>query len=121
MTDLDVDPERLKEAAAQLRLAIDYAQTASEYSREADPDWWMWGIQGLVFAPVYFALADGWRSLLSDTGGAIEGLSGRLDGSAGTYEDIDSTIGEEFGKVATDIEAAVGDFAGSNQRQGRFR
>lgn len=110
MPSIDVAPEDLRAAAEKLRLAIDYADKASEYSTEADPDWWMWGLPGLVTAPIYFALADGWRDLLAKTSGAIEGLSTRLEDTSGGYEDIDSFISEDFGKLLTDVEDATGDY-----------
>lgn len=110
MTSLSVNPEDLRAAAQKLRQAIDYADKASEYSTEADPDWWMWGLPGLVTAPIYFTLADGWRDLLSKTGGAIEGLSARLEDTSGGYEDIDSFISDDFGKLLTDLEGATGDY-----------
>lgn len=115
MASLAVNPEDLTAAAAKLREAISYADKASEYSTEADPDWWMWGVPGLITAPIYFALADGWRDLLSEAGQAIEGLSQRIEDSSNGYVEIDSTIGEGFGSLLTDLSGAYGDYKSNTQ------
>jgi hypothetical protein len=115
VTSLAVNPDDLTSAATKLREAIDYANKASEYSTEADPEWWMWGLPGLVTAPIYFALADGWRNLLADTGEAIEGLSQRVEDSANGYVEIDSTISEGFGSLLTDLSDAYGDYKSGTQ------
>jgi hypothetical protein len=115
MDNIGVNPEDLTAAATKLREAISYADQASEYSTEADPDWWMWGLPGLVTAPIYFALADGWRGLLSDTGQAIEGLSKRIEDSSNGYVEIDSTISEGFASLATDLSDAYGDYKSGTQ------
>lgn len=115
MASIDVNPEDLAAAASKLRQAIDYADKASEYSTEADPEWWMWGLPGVVTAPIYFALADGWRDLLSETGQAIEGLSQRLEDCGNGYTDIDSVISEEFGSLLTDLSGAYGDYKSATQ------
>lgn len=116
MPSIGVDPEQLRTAATKLRVACEYAQKASDHATEADPDWWMWGLPGLVFSPVYFALADGWRELLSNTSGAIEGVCGRLDGTSGSYEDIEATIDEDLAKLLTRAEEPVGDYARSSRQ-----
>jgi hypothetical protein len=110
-----INPDDLGAAAAKLRLAIDYADKASDYSEEADPDWWMWGLPGVVTADLYFTLADGWRGLLSDAGQGIEGLAKRLEDSGTGWSDVDSFLGEDFAKVLTDLEGATGDFVRGTQ------
>ncbi len=115
MTSLAVNPDDLNSAATKLRQAVDYADQASQYSTEADPDWWMWGLPGLVTAPIYFALADGWRNLLAETGQAIEGLSQRIEDSSNGYVEIDSTISEGFGSLLTDLSDARGDYKSATQ------
>lgn len=115
MPSIDVNPDDLTAAASKLREAVSYADMASEYSTEADPEWWMWGLPGVVTADIYFTLADGWRSLLSETGQAIEGLSQRLDDSVNGYVEIDSVIGEEFGSLLTDLSGAYGDYKDATQ------
>lgn len=117
MPSIQVDPESLRTTAQQLRLAIDYADKASEYSTEADPDPWMWGLAGIPMSMVYFPLADGWRDLLSKTGQAIEGVATRLEDTSGGYEDIDSTISSEFATLLTGIQGAVGEYARDTQNQ----
>ncbi|MEU6857682.1 hypothetical protein AB0B28_02210 [Glycomyces sp. NPDC046736] len=115
MSGLGVNPDDLTAAATKLREAISYADKASEYSTEADPEWWMWGVAGLVTAPLYFALADGWRDLLKETGEAIDGLSQRLEDSKDGYVEIDSTIGEGFASLLTDLSGAAGDYKSNTQ------
>lgn len=115
MSSVQVNAEDLKAAATKLREAISYADKASEYSTEADPDWWMWGLCGAPSAAIYFPLADAWREKLSEVGQAIEGLSKRLEDSSAGWEDMDSFISEEFAKVLTDVEGAAGDFVRGTQ------
>ncbi|MBO3735591.1 hypothetical protein [Glycomyces niveus] len=115
MPSIDVNPDDLTAAASKLREAVSYADMASQYSTEADPEWWMWGLPGVVTAPIYFALADGWRDLLAETGQAIEGLSQRLEDSCNGYVEIDSVVGEEFGSLLTDLSGAYNDYKDSTQ------
>jgi hypothetical protein len=115
MPSIDVNPDDLTAAASKLRQAVSYADMASDYSTEADPEWWMWGLPGLVTAPIYFALADGWRNLLSETGQAIEGLSQRLEDSCNGYVEIDTVVSEEFGSLLTDLSDAYGDYKDGTQ------
>lgn len=115
MSSVQVNAEDLNAAATKLREAIGYADKASEYSTEADPDWWMWGLCGAPSAAVYFPLADAWRGKLSEVGQAIEGLSKRLEDSSAGWADMDSFIGEEFMKLLTDVGDAAGDYVRGTQ------
>ncbi|MFC4337123.1 hypothetical protein [Salininema proteolyticum] len=117
MTGFNADPEKLDAAAAKLREAIDYTESASQYSEEADPDWWMWGLPGLMFAGPYFLAAEGWRTLMEEVGQGIEGLAGRLDGTSGNYTDIDSIVGEKFAGLLVEAEGSVDKFTSSNQKK----
>lgn len=111
----EINPEELRATAQQLRLAIDYADKASEYSTEADPDAWMWGVAGIPMSMIYFPLADGWRDLLSKTGQAIDGVATRLEDTSGGWEDIDSTLSKDFATVLTDLTGAVNEYNADTQ------
>lgn len=107
MPSPDVDPERLRAAATKLRLAITYADMASQYSTEADPDPWMWGLAGIPMSMLYFPLADGWRDLLTKAGESIDGVATRLEDSGASWEDVDTLMSEEFTKLASGIADAA--------------
>jgi hypothetical protein len=115
MPSPDVDPEQLRAAASKLREAISYADKASEYSTEADPDEWMWGIAGIPMSAIYFPLADGWRDLLSKAGQGIDGVATRLEDSGASWEDVDTLMGEEFTKLATGIVDATNEHSRDTQ------
>ncbi|WP_025272313.1 hypothetical protein [Haloglycomyces albus] len=120
MSGFSVDTEELEAAAKRLREAITYLEQASSYSEEADPDWWMWGLPGLIFAPKYFAYSDSWRGFLDKTVSSVEGLAGRLDGSKGNYDDIDSAMSEDMARIVNDVEASYNTYANSNQKEKKY-
>jgi hypothetical protein len=111
----EIEPEQLRAAAGKLREAISYADKASEYSTEADPDPWMWGLAGIPMSMLYFPLADGWRDLLSKAGQGIDGVATRLEDSGASWEDVDTMMSEEFAKIATGIVDATNEYSKDTQ------
>lgn len=107
----EIEPEQLRAAASKLREAMSYADKAAEYSTEADPDPWMWGIAGIPMSMLYFPLADGWRDLLTKAGEGIDGVATRLEDSGASWEDVDTLMSEEFTKIATGLAGAANEYS----------
>ncbi|MCC3763914.1 hypothetical protein K3N28_12650 [Glycomyces sp. TRM65418] len=100
MTWIDVDAEKLRAAASTLHQSEGEIQSLADYAKEADPDWWMWGVSGLVMAPVYFALADVFHSSMADAVDAVSGLADRIGECADEHEGNDAAIAAELEKIA---------------------
>ncbi|MDA1363026.1 hypothetical protein O1R50_25660 [Glycomyces luteolus] len=111
----EIEPDLLRAAATKLREAMSYADKASEYSTEADPDPWMWGLAGIPMSMLYFPLADGWRDLLSKASQGIDGVATRLEDSGASWEDVDTLMSEEFAKLATGLAGAANEYSKDTQ------
>ncbi|MFC3493319.1 hypothetical protein [Glycomyces rhizosphaerae] len=111
----EIEPELLRAAAGKLCEAMSYADKAAEYSTEADPDPWRWGIAGIPMSMLYFSLADGWRDLLTKAGGGIDGVATGLEDSGAFWEDVDTLMGEEFTKLATGLAGAANEYSKDTQ------
>lgn len=111
----EIEPEQLRAAAGKLREAMSYADKAAEYSTEADPDAWMWGVAGIPMSMLYFPLADGWRDLLTKAGEGIDGVATRLEDSGASWEDVDTLMSEEFTKIATELVDAGNEYSKDTQ------
>ncbi|QSB05175.1 type VII secretion target [Natronoglycomyces albus] len=104
MTWIDVDAEGLRDAANKLRQAETEIKALGNYAEEADPDLWMFGLAGVGFAGLYFAIAKGIvHPAFSDAEQAVEGICTRLEDCADEYEDCDEGIAQELDKIGQDI------------------
>lgn len=104
MTWIDVDAEKLREAATALHQSEGEIQSLADYAKEADPEWWMWGVAGLVMAPAYFALADVFHSSMAESVEAVSGLAGRITECADEHEGNDAAIAAELEKIASEMQ-----------------
>jgi uncharacterized protein YukE len=103
MTWIDVDPEKLRAAAAALHQSEGEIQSLADYAQEADPEWWMWGVAGLVMAPAYFALADFFHTSMTDSIDAVSGLADRIDECAAEHSASDVEIAADLGKIGAEL------------------
>lgn len=104
MTWINVDAEKLNQAAATLRETKGEIQALADYAREADPDWWMWGLGGIPFAALYFPITEGvFHPALEGAQEAIEGLSARLEECAAEHGDNDEAIAEDLANIGEEI------------------
>jgi hypothetical protein len=104
MSWIDVDAEKLKLAASGLEQAEGEVEALATYAKEADPDWWTWGVAGIVMAPVYFGVAEIFHSSIRDAREAVAGLAGRLDDCATEHEGNDEAIALELEKIGQELE-----------------
>jgi uncharacterized protein YukE len=108
MTWIDVEAEKLRQAAASLRETKGEVQALADYAHEADPDWWMWGLGGIPFAALYFGVSEGvFHPALKDSQEAIEGLCARLEACAQEHEDNDDAIAKDLEKIAAELEGGA--------------
>jgi hypothetical protein len=104
---IDVDAERLRSAAAALREATGEVEALADYAREADPDWWTWGLGGLPFAALYFGVSETvFHPALEDAGEAVEGLCSRLEECAEAHEANDAAIATGLRRIGADLSDA---------------
>ncbi|MEU6248038.1 hypothetical protein [Glycomyces sp. NPDC047010] len=83
----DVDIEAVLDAAAHLRSVRGDFDEVAGYTADADPDWWMLGVQGLAWAQQYELSADRIRTILNKYGpatGVEKDTDGDLWASAGS-------------------------------------
>ncbi|GAB3220021.1 hypothetical protein GCM10027447_03870 [Glycomyces halotolerans] len=105
MSWIDVDADKLETAASTIRGTAAEVEHLAEYAREADPDWWMWGLGGIPFAALYFGVAEmAVHPALEDAAASIEGLADRLDDCARDHRDNDDEIAAELEKIGQDID-----------------
>ncbi|RRR99454.1 type VII secretion target [Glycomyces terrestris] len=101
---IDVDPQRLRDAAAQLKPTADEVQAVADYARESDPDWWTWGLGGLPFAGLYFGVSElVFHPCLEDAKAGIEGLCARLEECADAHQDADDGIAADLARIAAEL------------------
>ncbi|GAA1660780.1 hypothetical protein GCM10009830_02340 [Glycomyces endophyticus] len=101
---IDVDPQKLRDAAAQIRTTAGEVQAVADYARESDPDWWTWGLGGIPFAGLYFGVSEGvFHPALEDAQAAIEGLCARLDECADAHQSNDAGIAADLAKIAAQL------------------
>lgn len=104
MTWIDVDAEKLHEAASALHQSEGEIQSLADYAKEADPDWWMWGVAGLVMAPIYFGVAEIFHSTIAESIDAVSGLAERIDECATEHSDNDDAIASALEKIGSELE-----------------
>ncbi|WP_026925639.1 type VII secretion target [Glycomyces arizonensis] len=104
MSWIDVDAEKLKQAASGLHQAEGEVEALADYAKEADPDWWMWGVAGIVMAPIYFGVAEIFHSSIGDARDAVSGLATRLEDCADEHEGNDQAIAAELEKIGQELE-----------------
>jgi hypothetical protein len=98
----DIDTEAVLEAVGSLRLVRGDFDEVANYTAEADPDWWMWGAPGAVFAQQYEASALQIRVILFKLGPAMDGICSQIEASCAAYDEAD-------GSASVDICDAGGD------------
>ncbi|WP_026928636.1 type VII secretion target [Glycomyces tenuis] len=103
MSWINVDAEKLKQAASGLQEAEGQVEALATYAKEADPDWWTWGVAGIVMAPVYFGVAQIFHSSIGDARDAVSSLAGRLEDCAAEHEGNDEAIARELEKIGQEI------------------
>ncbi|THV34378.1 type VII secretion target [Glycomyces buryatensis] len=104
MTWIDVDAEKVRQAASTLRETKTEVQAVADYAHEADPDWWMWGLAGIPFAALYFAATEMvFHPALEDAQEAIEGLCVRLEDCADDHEASDAEVAQELEKLGEEL------------------
>ncbi|MEU5871832.1 type VII secretion target [Glycomyces sp. NPDC047369] len=104
MTWINVDAEKLRQAAAALHESEGEIQALADYAKEADPEWWMWGVAGLVMAPAYFALAEYFHSAVTDSVDAVSGLADRIQACADEHDGNDAAIAAELARIGGDLK-----------------
>lgn len=104
MSWIDVDAAKLRQAASGLQQAEGEVEALATYAKEADPDWWTWGIAGIVMAPIYFNVADIFHTSIAEAGEAVSGLAGRLEDCADEHEGNDEAIAQELEKIGQELE-----------------
>jgi hypothetical protein len=105
---IDVDAQKLTEAAAGLKQAGGEVEALGAYAKEADPDWWTWGVAGIVMAPIYFSVAEIFHSSIADAKDAVVGLGTRLEECAEEHAGNDEEIAAELKKIGGEIESGGG-------------
>ena len=104
---IDVDAEKLRQAAAALRETTGEVEALADYAHEADPDWWTWGLGGIPFAALYFGVSElVFHPALKDAGEAVEGLSARLEECAAAHEDNDAAIAAGLEQIGSELKGA---------------
>lgn len=104
MASIYVDPEELRQAASTIRETEGEIDNVTNYAKEADPDWWIWGLPGLVMAPIYFMAADFFHQNIGNAKEAIDGLATNIEACADAYDDIDTQVGSGFDQIAGAME-----------------
>ena len=105
MTWIDVDAAELRTAAETLRGVSGEAEALADYAKEADPDWWMWGLGGSPFAALYFPIVEGHiHPAFKEVVDAIEGLASSLDDCADDHEGNDEEIAKQLEKIAAELD-----------------
>lgn len=106
MTWIDVDAEKLRTAASTLQGVAGEAGSLADYAKEADPDWWMWGLGGIPFAALYFPVAMGVvHPAFQEVVDSIEGLSASLQACADDHAGNEDAIASGLERIAGQIEA----------------
>jgi hypothetical protein len=105
---IDVDAEKLRQAASAIRETIGEVEALADYAHEADPDWWTWGLGGIPFAALYFGVSEMvFHPALKDAGEAIEGLCSRLEECAAAHEDTDTAIAGDLERIASEMKGGA--------------
>ncbi|WP_025272263.1 WXG100 family type VII secretion target [Haloglycomyces albus] len=104
MTSFNVDPEQLRQSSSGLKGTEGEIDELAEYAKEADPDWWIWGLPGLVMAPPYFMVADFFHSSISDAKEAIDGVAEGVEKAADKYEEVDDAIAKKINSITEHID-----------------
>lgn len=101
---IDVDPQKLRDAASQIKQSAGEVRAVADYARESDPDWWTWGLGGIPFAGLYFGVSElVFHPSLEDSQAAIEGLCARLEECADAHQDNDAGIAAELQRIASEM------------------
>ncbi|MFC4336874.1 WXG100 family type VII secretion target [Salininema proteolyticum] len=105
MTGFSVDPEQLRQSSGDIKQAESEIDQLAEYAKEADPDWWMWGLPGLVLAPPYFMVANFFHQSIADAKEAVDGVATGVEKAADKYEEIDEEIAKQVGNIGETLDS----------------
>lgn len=104
--EIIVDCDSLEYTSRQLLEATDYFNQAAQYAKDADPDWWMWGISGTPFAAIYFPASNGMQWLFSQVGPGLEGVVETIDENVAQYRQLEEDLEKIFDGMCDLIDAA---------------
>ena len=85
--------EGCADALARLR---ERAANIVALAEDADPEWYIWGLPGLVFAPIYWAFADDLHHLLALMEQSLDEKAYALQCTAQAYRDVDDHHAQQF-------------------------
>jgi hypothetical protein len=104
MTSFQVDPDQVRAGASALKGTTAEIEALADYAQEANPDWWMWGLPGLFFAPPYFAIAQYFQNELKEVAEAVECLAEGIEDCAEDYAACDAEAEHDLTAVGGDLE-----------------
>ncbi|WP_025272607.1 type VII secretion target [Haloglycomyces albus] len=87
--DVAAEPDDLESGAEKIRKSGDEIDNLLDYMQESNPDWWAWGMPGLVFAGIYFNGVELIRNQVEEDKQALEGVAKKVEKAAKNYRDTD--------------------------------
>lgn len=84
---LHVDFDGMSKAETRLTGLSADSRKIAEVARDADPEWYVWGLTGIPLAAGYFPLADDVHQHLSDLSEALTANAARLNECARQYRE----------------------------------
>ena len=84
---LHVDFDGMSKARARLDGLSQDSRKIAETAKDADPEWYVWGLTGIPLAAAYFPLADDVHRHLADLAEALSANATRLDHCARQYRE----------------------------------
>jgi len=83
----EVNLDELATAESELRDYSENGEDVAALAADADPEWYIWGLPGLILAPRYFELADEVHGHLKDMHEALAAHAERIKICADSYGD----------------------------------
>ncbi|GAB3995010.1 hypothetical protein GCM10029992_11090 [Glycomyces albus] len=103
---VEVDPDAIRAEGERLKgLAGDFGIVA-DYATDADPDWHMWGVPGVMLAQLYSHSAGRIQEILQLFEPATTGYGQRFIDSAEHYTNTEDMNVQEFGNREGEIASA---------------
>jgi len=97
--DLRFDPGPVITCSNALQRIQGEAAGIMELAVDANPDWYTWGLLGLVFSDAYWGLADELYKHLGMMGQALRDRIDSLDQCVANYEATEHAITDAFNKI----------------------
>jgi hypothetical protein len=80
-----VDPESVMQCSSRLKQIQQHAAGIMTLAKDANPEWYIWGLVGAPFAAIYWSYASGLYQHLEQMGEALKDRIDSLDGCVDNY------------------------------------